>query len=269
MARRLHREFLHRFDQLRAAMRTLRLTVAYDGSAYAGWQWQPQQKTVQGAIEDALARVTGESTRVVASGRTDTGVHALGQVVAFQTDTRLSNEVLARALNAELPDDVAVLDIKPARDGFDPIREAVRKRYRYVIHDGTGRDVFRRRYCWHIKWRLDVEAMQRAALALLGKHDFRSFETDWPSRVSSVRTVYVLDVRRGTDDEADLVMFEVEADGFLYNMVRNIVGTLVEVGRGNEPESWPGEVLAAGDRREAGPKAPAHGLFLVRVVYDE
>lgn len=249
-------------------VRTLKLTLAYDGTAYAGWQVQSGQKTLQGTLEAALAKINGETIRVTASGRTDSGVHALGQVVSFDTESPLSPDVFQRALNAELPHDIAVLDAVEARPGFHAIREAVRKRYRYLLHDGPVLDVFRRQYAWHYRQRLDAEAMHRAAQSLLGTHDFRSFESAWPQRTTSVRTISDISFRRGFDRDDDLVALEVEANGFLYNMVRAIVGTLVEVGRGNRPEGWPAEVLAAQDRRVAGMTAPAHGLFLVRVEYE-
>ncbi len=249
-------------------MRTLKLTLSYDGTAYAGWQVQPRQTTLQGTFEAALAKITGETIRVTASGRTDAGVHALGQVVSFDTQSVMSADVFIRALNAELPHDMVVLDAADAPLGFHAIRDAVRKRYRYVLHDGPIPDVFRRQYAWHYRQRLDAAAMQRAAQSLLGTHDFRSFETGWPQRTSSVRTVFDLTVCRAEQVTRDLIAIEIEADGFLYNMVRSIVGTLVEVGRGTRPESWPGEALAAHDRRAAGMTAPAHGLFLLRVEYN-
>jgi len=247
-------------------MRTLKLTVSYDGTAYAGWQVQADQPTVQGTLEAAIASVIGQSVRVLASGRTDAGVHALGQVVAFQAETDLSPEVLRRALNAVLPPDIAVLDAADVHEGFHPTSHALRKRYRYVIHNGPVRDVFRRHYCWHYTCgQLDAEAMHRAAAALLGTHDFSSFETSGAERQTSVRTIFDIRVERG---RGDWITVEVEADGFLYNMVRAIVGTLVEVGRGAWGESWPGEVLRAADRRAAGPTAPPQGLFLVKVEYE-
>lgn len=249
-------------------MRTLKLTLAYDGSAYAGWQVQSNQRTLQGTLEAAIQRITGEELRVVASGRTDAGVHALGQVVSFETTSTLAPEILQKALNAQLPDDMVVRCVEDARAGFHAIRDAVRKRYRYVMHDGPTRDVFQRRYVWHCRRRLDAAAMHRAAQALQGRHDFRSFETGWPQRSSSVRTVTDISVVRGWSNSDDLVALEVEADGFLYNMVRAIIGTLVEVGRGVRPETWPAEVLAAQDRRSAGATAPPEGLFLVSVDYD-
>ena len=161
-----------------ASRRTLKLTLAYDGTAYAGWQVQPRQATVQETLEDAIAKVTGQRVRVLASGRTDAGVHALGQVVGFHTDSALPPEALRRALNANLPQDVAVLEVAEAPADFHAISHVRRKCYRYLIHNGPARDVFCRHFVWHyIHGRLDAEAMQRAALALLGTHDFSSFET--------------------------------------------------------------------------------------------
>jgi len=248
-------------------MRSIKLTLAYDGTAYAGWQVQPGRKTVQGVLEAALEQVTGQSIRVVASGRTDAGVHALGQVASFQTKSRLAADVFARAMNAELPHDVAVLAAVDVPEGFHALRDAVRKRYRYVIHDGPVRDVFRRHYCWQHHGRLDAEAMDRAARLLLGRHDYSSFQSSGAERQTSVRTIHEIAVWRGQGGDAHVITLEVEADGFLYNMVRAIVGTLVEVGRGARSESWVGEVLAAADRGAAGPNAPPQGLFLVRVDY--
>jgi tRNA pseudouridine38-40 synthase len=269
-------------------MRTIKLTLAYDGTAYAGWQVQPHKPSIQGAVESAIQEITSQHARVLASGRTDAGVHALGQVAAFRTDSKLPPDVLQRAINALLPPDIAVLDAAEVDPSFHPIRDAVRKRYRYTIHDGPVRDVFDRRYSWHYAHRLDAEAMRRAAQALLGKHDFSAFETAGAPRKSSVRTITNTSVRRSrdccfsspdlrdlrafaveeTDATSDFLLLEVEADGFLYNMVRAIVGTLVEVGRGAESESWVADVLAAADRRRAGPTAPPEGLCLVRVDYE-
>jgi tRNA pseudouridine38-40 synthase len=256
-------------------MRTIKLILAYDGTDFAGWQRQGQRRTVQATLEATIEKITGQQASVLASGRTDAGVHALGQVVGFETASRLSTAVIQRALNAELPCDVTVLDAAEVRPGFHPTHHALRKRYRYVIHDGPVRNVFQRNYCWHYTYgRLSVEAMQRAATALIGTHDFSSFETSGSPRKTSVRTVFDLSVRRdgaggqGRGEDADFVTIEVEANGFLYNMVRAIVGTLVEVGRGFQPESWVGDVLNATDRRLAGRTAPPQGLFLVNVDYE-
>jgi len=243
-----------------------KLTLAYDGTAYHGWQVQPEQRTIQGTIEAAILKLTGQSVRVTASGRTDAGVHALGQVASFTAECRLSAGELGTALNAVLPEDIAILDVGEVPAGFHPIRDAVRKCYRYVIHNGSVRDVFSRRYAWHIAQPLDLAAMQQAARPLLGTHDFSSFETAGAPRETSIRTVSRLELCRDAVQPARITL-EIEADGFLYNMVRAIVGTLVEVGRGAEPEDWPAKVLAAKDRCAAGPTAPPQGLLLVYVEY--
>lgn len=247
--------------------RTLKLTVSYDGTRYSGWQRQPGRLTVQGQLERALERITREKIDVIGSGRTDAGVHALGQVVSFQTESALDAGTFQRALNGYLPHDIAVLTAEEAAPQFHAIADALWKTYRYLLHDGPVRDVFRRNYCWHYKCRLDVDAMHRAAQALAGTHDFRSFESQWPTRASSVRTIRQIRVERGYDACEHLIAIEVTADGFLYNMVRTIVGTLVDVGRGARDEKWPEEVVRAGERSAAGMTAPPQGLYLVDVEY--
>jgi len=250
-------------------MRSFKLTIAYDGTAYQGWQSQPDKPTIQGSLERAFAKITGEEVRITGSGRTDAGVHALGQVASLDSETHLTPEVLQRALNHELPTDIVVVRLDEAQLGFHAIRDCTGKRYRYVIHDGPVPDLFRRLYYWHHRTRLDAGAMHRAAQGLLGMHDFRSFESQWPNRATSVRTIRDISVVRQPGEAADYLYVEVEADGFLYNMVRSIVGTLVEVGRGANGEAWPAEVVAAMDRGAAGRTAPAQGLFLMRVDYVE
>jgi tRNA pseudouridine38-40 synthase len=266
------------------ATRWLKLTVAYDGTDYAGWQVQPDKPTVQGAIEAAWREITQETIRVTAAGRTDAGVHALGQVVAVVTENRLPITDLHRGLNAVLPEDVAVVALDEAREGFHATYDALGKTYRYQIHNGRVPAIFDRRYTWHYPHALDAEAMHAAGQALVGKHDFSSFESVGSERPDSVRTIAELTVRRGTSESpgrawllpsqidvanvtADRVTIEVSGDGFLYNMVRAIVGTLVEVGRGTRDVSWPAAVLAACDRTQAGQTAPPHGLILARVLY--
>lgn len=248
--------------------RTLKVTLAYDGTDFAGWQIQSNARTVQGTIRDVVARITGESVNLIGSGRTDAGVHALAQVASFETASRHSCDVFQRALNAELPHDIAILHVEEAPPGFHAQRSALRKRYRYVIHDAGTRDVFTRRYCWTIPYRLDDAAMQRAAEALVGKHDFSSFETAGSPRETSVRTVYALDIIRPHAERPYELYIEVEADGFLYNMVRAIAGTVVQVGRGVQQEQWVREVLESKDRSAAGVTAPAQGLFLLWVKYE-
>lgn len=245
-------------------MRNLKLTLAYDGSDFHGWQTQPGLRTVQDTLETLLAELTGTRPRVSASGRTDSGVHAVGQVANFRTATAIPASGLMRALNARLPEDVSVRACAEVPPEFDANRDAVRKRYRYAIHDGPARDPFLRRYAYRCKFPLDAAAMAEGARALIGTHDFHSFETEWPNRASSVRTVTRLTVGR----LGPLVVLDAEADGFLYNMVRAIAGTLVNVGRGYWPPARVAEILAAEDRREAGPTAPPEGLYLMRVTYD-
>jgi tRNA pseudouridine38-40 synthase len=244
-------------------MRNIKLTLSYDGTDFSGWQTQPGFRTVQETLEAAIVSVTGESVHVNASGRTDTGVHAIGQVVNFYSNTRHPPEVLVRAFNAHLPPDVVVSDAADVAQAFDANRDAKRKLYRYVIHDGPVPNLFLRRYYYQSPHRLDANAMSQAAAPLRGRHDFHSFETDWPNRMSSVRTISHLAVNR----LADWIWLDAEADGFLYNMVRAIAGTLINVGRGYWPVSQVAEILQAEDRRAAGPTAPAQGLFLMRVTY--
>lgn len=246
-------------------MRTLRLVVQYDGTDFHGWQRQPGLRTVQGALEDALTQLTGERPTCNASGRTDAGVHAIGQVVSLVTDCRHDPATIRKALNALTPRDVLVQSVEDVPERFHATLSAVSKRYRYEIDNGrVGPDPFRLRYAWHVHVPLDEGAMQRAGQALVGTHDFRSFETEYPNRASSVRTILDLAVER----TGDVVAIEVEADGFLYNMVRAIAGTLMLVGAGKRPESWVAEVVAAQARVEAGPTAPPQGLYLLHVNYE-
>lgn len=247
-------------------MRSFKLTVAYDGGDFLGWQWQPGRRTVQGELELALrAALGGEPVQAVACSRTDAGVHALGQIVSFDSQTRLSAERLAMAINARLPDDLVVRHAEEMKPGFHALRDTVRKRYRYTISDGRLRSVLARRQAWHVRYDLDVARMHDAASRLLGTHDFDSFESTGSQRQSTRRTIHDIRVERREALEGSQVLLEVEANGFLYNMVRNITGTLVAVGRGREEPAWVSRVLAARDRRAAGVAAPPQGLCLLRV----
>jgi tRNA pseudouridine38-40 synthase len=259
------------------------LTLAYDGADFHGWQSQPGRRTIQETLERVLSKIAGHPVSAVASGRTDAGVHAVAQIVSFYTTSTHSLALWHRALNAELPHDMAVPKVEEAALEFHARRDAVRKHYRYLICDGRVSDVFSRRYAWHVFRRLDVAVMQRAAQPLVGKHDFASFQSAGSDRKTSVRTVTALSIERQAETTADSslarlsrpltlaadgVEIKISADGFLYNMVRIIVGTLVQVGRGVRPESWPAAVLATADRRFAAAAAPPQGLFLVGVDYE-
>jgi tRNA pseudouridine38-40 synthase len=247
-------------------MRSLKLTVAYDGTRYAGWQVQPELPTVQAELERAWQQITGEAVRLTASGRTDAGVHAWGQVVGVATACDRAAEQIARGLNAVLPEDIIVREAADAPPNFHATHDALRKCYHYQIHNNHVRPLFDRPYAWHVPMPLDAAAMHRAGQGLVGRHDFASFETAGSERSSTVRTVTRLDVNRSAD-VPERIAIEIEGDGFLYNMVRAIAGTLVEVGRGSQPETWPAEVLAARDRRLAGQTAPPQGLCLWSVEY--
>ncbi len=247
-------------------MRNLKLTIRYDGTAFFGWQTQPWRRTVQETIEQAISEITREPrVRLNCSGRTDSGVHAIGQVANTYSATKLTCETLLKAINAKLPEDVSVRDVAEVPQSFCANKDAIRKMYRYVIQDGKLQDPFMRKYAWFVRQSLDVEAMARSGNCLLGRHDFRCFETEWPNRLTSVRTITHLSVNRF----GEFIWINVEADGFLYNMVRAIAGSLVQVGRGFWPETKIPDVLQAMDRRLAGPTAPPEGLFLMRVTYPE
>jgi tRNA pseudouridine38-40 synthase len=254
-------------------LRWLKLTVAYDGTAYAGWQIQPSNPTVQRTLMDAWQAITGEVVTLTASGRTDSGVHALGQVVGLATASELACERLRQGLNAKLPEDIVVTEITSAPAGFHATHDALRKMYRYQIHNSRVRPLMDRRYRWHLPQELDVGAMREAGLLLVGRHDFACFETTGSERRSTVRTLTKVDVGQGgpthNNPSGELIDIDVDGDGFLYNMVRGIVGTLYEVGRGAREPNWVAEVLAGRNRKKAGPNAPAHGLVLMRVDYGD
>lgn len=245
-------------------MRNLKFTIRYDGTDFVGWQTQPGMRSVQQTLETAITEITREGrVRANCAGRTDSGVHACGQVVNVFSDTRLEPARLVKAVNSQLPDDVAVLDCEVASQSFCANKDAVAKRYRYVINDTRIPDPFLRRYSYQPRRNVNHEVMHRAAQVLLGRHDFRCFETEWPNRLTSIRTIQDIEVTR----HGEAVHIEVQADGFLYNMVRAIAGTLYQIGRGYWPEGKMKEVLDGMDRREAGPTAPAQGLFMLWVKY--
>ncbi len=237
--------------------------LEYDGTNFAGWQQQAHGRTVEAELKKALKQVTGVDHKVYAAGRTDTGAHAEGQVVSFQTDGRISPQRMVAALNARLPEDVSVLSAEMAPDEFHARYSARWRRYRYRYLDRPSRSALERGRCWHVRGPLDVEAMAKSAKALVGKHDWTSYcsASEPPdARVRKMRSARV--VRRG-----DFVELELVAEGFLRGLARSIAGALAEVGRGRRAPEWVGQVLRARDRRQAPRTAPAGGLALVEVIY--
>lgn len=250
-------------------MRTLKLTIAYDGTDYVGWQVQKNGISVQQRLEEAWLKITGESIRITASGRTDGGVHAKAQVCGLKTESPLGFSDLYRALNAETPFDISVLQVEDAPDGFHAIRDAIEKTYSYQIQYGRILNPLRRRFCWFVPSELKVEAMREATKCLVGKHDFASFQSAGAERLSTIRTITELEIADDHRPPFPGLCITITSDGFLYKMVRNIIGTLVRVGRGTESPEWMTWVREQKNRQSAGESAPAHGLCLERVVYDE
>ena len=240
-----------------------KLTIEYDGTDYNGWQVQPNGRTVQAVLQDALAQMTGESAAVVAAGRTDAGVHACGQVVSFTLQHAVPAETLQRALNALTPPDISITAADLVGDDFHPRRAAHSRTYAYRIWNARWVSPFWRRYAWHVPRVLDREHMRAAAAHLLGEHDFTSFQAAGCEARQPVRRV----LRSDLDHSGQLITYTVEATGFLRHMVRNIIGTLVEVGLGERGTADLPGLLAARDRTLAGPTAPACGLCLQQVNY--
>jgi tRNA pseudouridine38-40 synthase len=265
-------------------MRNIRLRLAYDGTDYVGWQVQPNGQSVQACLETAIQQLTGTTTRVTAAGRTDSGVHAVGQVANFCTESEIPCDKIRSGLQHFLPNNIVVVEADVVADEFHSTYNALAKWYRYVIHNARPRHPFLGNYAWQYEAELDVDAMQLAADRLVGTHDFRAFETQHPNRASSVRTIHRLDVARHqqfstwsmwpvdnlpASDRGPFVWIDIGADGFLYNMVRAITGTLVQVGRGRMTADQLSGVLKDGSRDDAGETAPACGLYLMQVEYDD
>jgi tRNA pseudouridine38-40 synthase len=265
-------------------LRNIKLTISYDGINYSGWQIQPGRKTIQGIITDAIRNLVGCEVQVFGASRTDAGVSALGQVALVQIDSPIPTENLARAITHRLPPDIAVTEAIEVPQGFDVINAVKSKLYRYTIFTGTVRPVLQIRHCWHLPapleipqkepkpkkgrfltgpQKLDLPAMAEAAKMLIGKKDFKSFASAADQRETSVRTIFRCDVT----SDGNWVYVDAEGDGFLYNMVRNIVGTLVEVGVGRMNPGKIPQILEAKDRTAAGPIAPAQGLCLMWIKY--
>ncbi len=248
-----------------ALVRRYRATIEYDGTDFAGFQWQPQVRTVQGEIEAALQRLTGAEVKVVGAGRTDAGVHALGQVVSFSAATGIPVERMAAAMNSVLPADVRVVRAGETDEGFNARFSARSRSYVYVMLNRAEPSALLRRYVCHVRGALDAQAMADAAGRLVGEMDFAAWANSLGEVRTTVRRVFRCAVRR----RGAWVLLFVEASGFLHGMVRNIAGTLMQVGSGKRRPEEMEAITASRDRRMAGPTAPAHGLCLVRVSYTD
>lgn len=245
------------------ALRTFRLLLSYDGTDFHGWQVQPEAPTVQGAVLEAARRFLGPEARLIGASRTDAGVHALRQTASLTLDSHLDAAAVHGALNAALPPAVRVLRVEEAPAGFDARRAAIGKRYAYLIDNAAVAAPLWRRLAWHVPGAIDVEAMRTALSALRGRHDFSAFCAAPGREADPMCRIQALHVVR----KRERLAIVVSADRFLHHMVRNIVGSAVEVGRGARSPRWLAEVLASRDRTRAGPTAPAQGLVLVRVRY--
>jgi tRNA pseudouridine38-40 synthase len=255
-------------------MRNIRLTIEYDGTDYSGWQVQNKprtktrvshSKTIQGTIESALKRILQEDIKLIASGRTDAGVHALAQVANFRTNSDIPVVKLRSALNGILPDDIVVKDIKEVGPNFHSRFSAKSKTYQYIILNSPYRSVLLRGKSYFFRFPLNTRLMRKEARCLLGRHNFQAFCGSASVVKSAIRSIKRLGIKKLPGYR--LISIEIEADGFLYNMARNIVGTLIEIGRGKIPAGYLRKILASRNRKLAGPTAPARGLFLVKVKY--
>ena len=247
-------------------MRNIKLTIEYDGTNFKGWQSQANgERTVQSEIKKAIKKVTRENIPLIGSGRTDTGVHAREQVANFKTDSKLSMERIQKALNAHLPDDIAITHLQEVADDFHAQYSIKSKTYRYTILNRDTRSPEWNSRSLHYPYSLNISKMKREAKSLLGKHDFRSFQSN--NRVNaqknSIRTIKKLTIRK----EGDLIFVDITADGFLYKMVRNIVGTLLAIGNGKLKEGSIAKILSKKDRTEAPAAVKPHGLCLLKTSY--
>jgi tRNA pseudouridine38-40 synthase len=246
-------------------MKNFKLIIEYDGTNYHGWQRQAAEPTVQAEIEQALSAMTRSDITLIGAGRTDAGVHALGQAAHFRCETRLDPEAILKGLNSLLPPDIVICDCRLVAEDFHARFDAQSKIYRYRILNRAARAAVGRSYSWFIHRPLDVRAMQQAAQFIVGRHDFKAFESSGSPRAHTVR--HVLAAEWIEAQEQGLLTFQIEADGFLRCMVRNIVGTLVATGLGKIPPADVATILASRDRRRAGATAPPQGLFMVAVNY--
>lgn len=255
-------------------LRRIKLTLQYDGSGYNGWQVQPAGITLQGVLEDCIYKLTGEKSAVIGAGRTDAGVHAIKQIAAFNSRSGLDIDVIKRALNAMLPPDIRVMDIKEVGKDFHPRHDAQSKRYSYIIANMRDVPVFIQKYVWWVRFPLDVGAMKAASSCLLGSHDFSSFRGSGCGAKNPVKRISSFEIESLNEAEFLFIKFQgdfikicLEADAFLRHMVRNIAGTLVEVGMKRMTHESVKNILESKDRKLAGPTAPPNGLFLEKVIY--
>jgi tRNA pseudouridine38-40 synthase len=246
--------------------RNIRLLLEYDGSRYHGWQRQADAVTIQQTLEEALERLTGEAAALIGSGRTDAGVHARGQVANFRTDSAIPLKAFHEGLNSLLPKDIAVLEAREAPPEFHARKSARSKTYEYRILNRGNRSPLARNHAWWIAPHLEVAAMAQAAAALMGEHDFTAFRASGSDNLNPVRRVLAASWHEGP---GDWLTFTITATGFLRGMVRSLVGTMAEVGRGKAPATILAELLESGARHLAGPTAPPQGLYLVEVFYEE
>ena len=245
-------------------MRNIRLRLQYEGTRYQGWQKQTStDNTIQGKMEVLLTKMCGEPVEIAASGRTDAGVHALGQVANFHTESDMSTEEIMAYCNRYLPEDIRVIDAKEVPERFHSRLSAVRKTYAYYVETADRKCVFERKYVYGLGRELDIPAMEKAAGYLLGEHDFKSFCTEKPEVTNTVRTIYSLNVIK----EGDMIIIRVTGNGFLYNMVRIIAGTLIRVGGGFIEPQQIKKILEAKDRTLAGETARPEGLTLIGIRY--
>lgn len=245
-------------------MRHLKLTLAYDGSGYNGFQRQKNAVGIQQILEKALSKMFGEEIRIAASGRTDTGVHAEGQVISFSTSGTVPTEKIVQALPSYLPEDIVVWKAEDVAHNFNARYSAIAKRYVYRIIIAETPSPFKRKYAWYLKKPLDVQAMQAAADAILGEHDFAAFRSAGSAPVKTVKNIYKAEWTKSDEQE---LQFTIEGDGFLYHMVRNLVGAMVRVGNGKISLERFKDILASCDRKQAGTAAPPQGLCLDEVFY--
>ena len=244
-------------------MRRIKLIVAYDGTDYCGWQIQPNGITVEEVLNRALSRLTGEEIRVIGASRTDAGVHARGNIAVLDTASTIPAERFAYAVNPLLPEDIVVVKSEEVPQDWHPRYQNSVKTYEYRILNREMPDPLKRKYTWHVSFPLDIDKMREAAEHLKGRHDFRSFCSVHTAVKSTVRTIYTLDIVKSGDE----IIIRISGNGFLYNMVRIIAGTLAEVGRGFRTPEDVRDLLTAKEREQAGATAPPQGLTLIRIEY--